>query len=147
MGDLWCLGTWCAYNNNLSGKKSLVLLLWMLSVQFRLKEPAYIDQNNRAEKDQSKTVKNGHWSGWMDMDETVNSSTGLQPRCLYPETDVTLNPSLTREMDAYIFKGAQISPPIWHHVSLFFHGNIDSKTSRIISLSALTVTKRCSQNL
>lgn len=94
MGDLWCLGTRCACNNKLSRKRSWVLLVWILSVKLFLKQPAYIDQNNRAEKDQSKTVRNGHWCGWVDMDEAVNSSTGLRPCCLYPETDDSLNPSL-----------------------------------------------------
>lgn len=43
----------------------------------------------------------GHWSGWMDMGKAGNASTGLWPCCSYPETDVTLNPSLGGEKDVY----------------------------------------------
>ncbi len=122
MRDLWCLGTRCACNNNLSGKRSRLLPVWILSVQLCLQQSAYIDQNNRAEKDQSKTVKNGHWCGWMDMDEAVNSSTGFWLGCLYPETDVTMNPSLRGKRMCMI-------PTNKKTVSLFFLGSIDHATS------------------
>lgn len=62
----------------------------------------------------------------MDIDEAVNSSTGLWPRCLYPETDVTLNPSLKGKRMCMIPK-KHISPSQIDSVSLFFLWSINNK--------------------
>ena len=56
---------------------------------------------------------------WTWTVEAVNSSTGLQPCCLYPETDVTVNPSLQG-------KGC-VSKKTNQSVLLFFPEIIDNK--------------------
>lgn len=63
--EMWYLDTKCASNRVRRGQK-VFWSHWFLCIYA-------VDQNNRGEKDQSITVKEKQWCGWMNMDKSVNS--------------------------------------------------------------------------